>query len=73
MEDAFVMRVLERFTNPRHDFESLAGAKASGSHCLAQIHPIDKSHQQVEKAVGLSEIVDRHDIPEAAIEKGYMV
>ena len=48
MENAFVMRKLQRLANFGHHGQRLRGGKPARSHRLAQVHAIDKFHEQVE-------------------------
>ena len=65
------MRVLQRFTDRRHDGQRLLRREPAGRHGLAQVHAIDKLHQQEVEAAGLAEVVNRDDV--RVIQRGQRV
>ena len=62
MNDALVVRELERLANLRHDGQRLARRQLALGQQVPQCHPIDELHQEVVKSLGLAEIVDGHDV-----------
>ena len=49
MDDALVVRELERVANLRHDGQRLARRDASGVEQLSQVHAVHEFHQEVVK------------------------
>ena len=62
MDDAFVMRELQRLANLRHDLQCFARLEFAGPLQLPQIQPIHKLHDEEGQPVHLAEFVQRHDI-----------
>ena len=62
MEDAFVVRVLERLADFGNDGQGLLGGEAARLHGLAEIDAIDKFHQQIKETVRLAKIVDGDNV-----------
>ena len=62
MHDALLMCELKRVTNPRHDGERLLGFHPAFAHHLPQRQAVHEFHEQIEKPVGLAEIVNGHNV-----------
>src|SRR5262245_44924844 len=56
------MGVLEGITDLRHDGERFPGGKSSGVEELAQIHAIDKFHEEKDQSVRRPEFVEGDDV-----------
>ena len=61
MENAFVVRILQRLANPGHQGQGLGRCEPARLHGLAQVDPIHILHHQKEKLTRLAEIIDRHN------------
>jgi hypothetical protein len=61
VDDALVVRVLERVADLGHDRQGLARREAALAHQPAQVRALDELHQQEPALARLAEIVDAHD------------
>ncbi len=61
MDDALVVRELERVANLRHDGQRLARADATGGEQLPQVHAIHEFHDEEIQSIGAAEIMDGND------------
>ncbi len=62
MHDASIMSELQRFTDRRHDGQSLLRRQPSGRHGLSKVDSVDKFHQQEIKVARSAKVVDGHDV-----------
>jgi hypothetical protein len=62
MDDALVVRELQRLADLRHDGQRLFRGQFPGALHLAQICPIDKFHQQIMQRSHFAEVMHGHDI-----------
>ncbi len=62
MDDAFVVRELERFADLRDDRQGLLGRKPAGALDLPQVPAVHKFHHQVVQGAGLPKIMHRDDV-----------
>ena len=62
MDDAVLMRILQRLAHGRHHGQRLLGREPAGLHCLPQIHAVHEFHEQKVKAACLAKVVNRDNI-----------
>ncbi|MEA3210369.1 MAG: hypothetical protein QOE70_3426 [Chthoniobacter sp.] len=62
MDDAAVMRELQRLTKRWHDRQCLHRRELPRAQELAEIHAINELHEQIEKAICLPKVVHGHDV-----------
>ena len=62
VDDALLVRILERLADRRHDDQRLLRRQLPGLQQLPQAHPIHELHQQVIEAVGLAEVIDGDNV-----------
>ena len=62
VDDALLVRVLERLADGRHDHQRLLRRQLPRLQQLPQAHAVHKLHQQVIEAVGLAEVIDGDDV-----------
>ena len=53
MDDALVMRELQRVANLRHDGQRLARRNAAGVEQLPQVHAVHKFHEEIVEWAGI--------------------
>ena len=69
MDDAVIVRILERVTNLRHDRQCFPRSHPLRIQHLAQVQPVDVLHHKKVQPVRLPEVVDRDDV--RMIESGH--
>lgn len=62
MNDARVVRELERLANLRHDAQRFTRRNAAVAEQLPEVDAVNKFHEEIKQAVALAELVERDDV-----------